>query len=526
MNTLIDFCRYYHWLRIPSNRVVQAFSHILALWVAFSFVGSTESSAQGILDSEESIFQRYDLKLTGRLRHLILSEVDGNPGQEVVVVERKGTYPKWDSRLLVYRGDGLRKSPTLWQSIPMPENAIFFDFVSVPEQISKLIIVRPNQVELWSYAEASKKFEKKGEMVLKPRFSPPQPGQIKPFVANPISPNERDLVQFWIPVGLKLWNVKIDKERMELVGEYLFPPRSYYRTSLQSEPLDLPFWTRGSDWTPQLHRGRLGSADMLFFPWMDEVVIQPMWAKIPTRWHSFGQLDEKERDDAQGYVVTRPVDLNGDGQTDFLVNKFKGQTTSFKAETTLFLTDATGKIPKKGLKLQPEGNRAAGAVNVDLNQDGKVDLAVASSHFSVWAAIKALMQGQVLVQFSFYLYDSGKSQGYELDRPDFVREVDFGFDLTDLQIKGLLPTLEGDFNGDGYPDALYARNRKRLSVLIQKPGKADLFPSVPSGTYDVSVPRKFRVGDVTGDGKSDVVLYGSRSSANRKVTVLLNRGIL
>ncbi|HLG19006.1 MAG TPA: VCBS repeat-containing protein [Bdellovibrionota bacterium] len=90
----------------------------------------------------------------------------------------------------------------------------------------------------------------------------------------------------------------------------------------------------------------------------------------------------------------------------------------------------------------------------------------------------------------------------------------------------MLPTLDGDFNGDGYADALYARDRRQLSFLLQKPNAGGIFPSSPSGTYDVTVPRLIQIGDLTGDGKSDVVLFDRRASGNQKFTVLLNAGRL
>ena len=225
----------------------------------------------------------------------------------------------------------------------------------------------------------------------------------------------------------------------------------------------------------------------------------------------------------QSYVATVPRDLNGDGRIDFLLNKFEGQATALRAETTVYLTNAKGEIPRKGLKLKPEGNRAAGALAVDLNQDGKEDLVTASAQFNVWSVVRALLKRQAQVTFAFYLHHA---RGYRLNQPDFTREISFRFDLNNLEIDGVLPTLNGDFNGDGFPDAIYARNRRTLTVLIQHPKEKKSFSAVPSGTYDVSVPRAFTVGDLNGDKKSDVVLFEKRAAGNRKVSVLLNSGVL
>ena len=176
--------------------------------------------------------------------------------------------------------------------------------------------------------------------------------------------------------------------------------------------------------------------------------------------------------------------------------------------------------------LKPEGNRAAGGIPVDFNRDGKLDLAVASGQYNLWAIIRALTQKTIKMKFSFYLFNQNHRNGYRLDEPDFTREISFRVDLNDARIEGILPSVAGDFNGDGFPDAFYARNKKNISVLIQNPKAQNPLPSNPSGTYKIDLPRLHRIADLDANRKSDVVLYDWRASKNRKFTVLLNTGKL
>ncbi|MCB0308647.1 MAG: VCBS repeat-containing protein [Bdellovibrionales bacterium] len=473
--------------------------------------------AQSFIDGEPSIFKRQDISVTGALRELSLEKVIPGGGDELVVLERTGKYPHWQVDLSIYRFSDNRVKPL--KKLSIPADTLFYGFISnTSKNQSALVLVRPKELEVLFSKDSTWNDVKNVKIPLSSGFEVNQDG-----LARPIDYQfENGGATFFVPVRTGIDVFKLSDSMVTFDGHYQIPPMAYYLSSSESMALDIPFWVRASFWFPSPVRGMLKNSNhVLLFPWMDEVFIQPIAYKEKSKRFVFQRLSEDEREDGQTQVVTHALDLNGDGRTDFLMNKFKGAATSLTAETTLHLTANDGSIDASGLRLQPEGNRAAGAVAIDLNQDGKMELAVASSQFNAWAIARALTQRQVKVMFSFYFYHE---RGYQLSRPDFTREILFGFDLSDLDIDGVLPILTGDFNGDGYPDALYARNRKRLTILIQKPKSKDVFPDVPSGEYDVQVLRKIRIGDLNGDGKSDIVMYDRKSRFNKKFTVLLNAG--
>lgn len=494
-------------------------SFIFALFSLTLGFLSPFAQAQNAFLQDEGIFDRRDLKISGRLRQLTLEEVLPQKGKEIVILERRGKYPNWKLWLTVWHA-----SQRLGE-IELPADTLFYSFIPRKGSVlSWLFLVRPETVELWpGQVEKNRALWKMDARFVAPsEFSVPvsQVGNAHPF--DPMVSKD----QLLVPTikGHRLFQFAPDGL---VAGEtFVVLPKAFHRTSTEQPPFSIPFSTRSSLWHTQFFLGSLtGSTppDQLFFPWMDELKIASFSDPKKVVRHDFAQLTEEERDDAQSYVVALPEDLNGDGRSDFVVSKFKGQAASLVAQTHLYVTQDDGSIPKKGLFVPPRGNRAAGVLPIDLNRNGKKDLVVASSQFNTWSIIKAVVQREIDVNFSFYYLHP---DGYRLVKPDFEREISFTFNLSDLFIDGMLPTLDGDFNGDGFVDALYARDRKQVTVLLQQPKSKALFAPVPSGTYDVPVLRLWRVGDLNGDKKSDVVLYDRRSKKNRRVTVLTNRGNL
>jgi len=68
---------------------------------------------------------------------------------------------------------------------------------------------------------------------------------------------------------------------------------------------------------------------------------------------------------------------------------------------------------------------------------------------------------------------------------------------------GELVNMTGDFNGDGFRDALVRDRSDRLVLFLLGNGE---FPARPAGDLEVQPEWQFAVTDVDGDGRSDVVI--------------------
>lgn len=492
---------------------------ILLLAAVLIFPGA--STARDGAPSGEPLFERRDLDLEGRLRQLTLEDVLPHDGKEVVIVERSGDYPDWNLHLGVWAV--INGEPGRMIEVDLPPDVLFYRFLPPsPREGASLLLVLPGRIEVWS-SIAKDGTHSALSLPVDNGFRPGRAGDVQPLEPLLESSGSGGL-RFWIPTAAGVMEAGLDEKGLTEIQSLAAPQWVLYAGSTDALPVKEPFWLRQSLWYPKAVAGKLTGAEpheLLFFPWMDEVEVMTPRGDVIPRTMYLRRLTEEERDDGQVTAVTRPVDLNGDGRTDFLVNKYQGTAARLRTETTIHFTAPDGTLPREGDRLVPKRGGAAFAVPADLNGDGKAELAVVSGKFTMRALLRALIMKQVRMTFSLYLPDEG---GYRLDSPHFSRDIVFRLRTPDLRIEGFFPKLDGDFNGDGYLDALYARDRKELSILIQEPRGRTLFPRAPSGVYAVPVLRESRIGDLNGDGRSDIVLYDPRSGGNRRVIVLLNAG--
>jgi hypothetical protein len=492
----------------------------------FFLLNATTVFAQTFMDQAPPLFQQQDMKVTGRIRQLTLEQVFAGPEKEIVVMTRDGEFPNWKGLLSFWKFTKVtnRFEKTLeWE---MPRDTILYGFIPVEKNDSFLVLVLPNRVQVGKWMQNKWVFDESQSAPIR-SFSEISYGSLaQPF--DPVVHMPGQPQWFWVPTldGYQIFSI----EKGKLIAKNIIPvkPKSFYQSSHDLLPFEFQFWFRNVYWFPNVTVGSNGNPPKptFFSPWMDELsAIEYSPTKMEEKTHYFKLLTENERDDGIHYIVNRPVDLNGDGQTDFLINKFMGTGTAFRAQNTYYITGKDGVIPAVGKQIKTDGKKASGALVMDLDKDGKQDFVVVSTSFTPWAMVRALMKRQVLLEFDFYKYKTDANP-YDFDHADLHQEVLFDFHLGDLFIDGILPTLDGDFNGDGFPDVFYARNREGLSFMIQNPKATPFYPTQPTAVFPFKVPRKYRVGDLNGDGKDDLVFFNTREEKNRSFTVLMNQGLL
>lgn len=219
------------------------------------------------------------------------------------------------------------------------------------------------------------------------------------------------------------------------------------------------------------------------------------------------------------------ADLNADGLTDIVVSRT--DQTSLK---NLDLLHRTRVYYNRNGKFAP--GKPDFSVDlpfwiempliVDVNGDGRLDIAFLFVKFNLWTIVKAIAASSISPQLWVYLQnpdgtfpakrsDSGSvSKGYQLDR------LDSGL--------GLKPVF-ADFNGDGWNDMLTNSGVDRYSVLASRSEKGKIFTSGDEaqfrklkGSYDITLA------DFENDGRPDVaVRFESMPDHWNEILVLRNR---
>jgi hypothetical protein len=187
-------------------------------------------------------------------------------------------------------------------------------------------------------------------------------------------------------------------------------------------------------------------------------------------------------------------DMNGDGRSDLVVTNSNSSIVSVLLNTTIPGAAAPTFLDKKDFMT---GSRPYSVSIGDFNGDGKPDLAVANYNVNtVSVLLNTTTPGSATPTF--------------LDKKDFTTGASPHF------------VSIGDLNGDGKRDlAVSNYSDFTVSVLLNTTimGAATPAFSVKSDSSTGNLPYSVSIGDLNGDGKSDLAVanYGSAS-----VSVLLN----
>jgi len=221
------------------------------------------------------------------------------------------------------------------------------------------------------------------------------------------------------------------------------------------------------------------------------------------------------------------TDVNGDELTDLMLHRISGGFNSGLSETDFFFNARnaagvagvdTDREPDKQLRVT---KGFSGIEPIDLDGDGRVELVESSVQFGVMQMVRVLLTRKVEIKVRVLTADQSGVL-HESWSEDMVFKLNFG----EGRVDGLMPTTEGDWNGDGRKDALYQHDDDSLGIRLGKatddgPGFTGRVAEQPS-----KVSAGFlRVSDLDGDGLDDFVTYDPRDAEGR-LYVSYNRGVL
>ena len=240
--------------------------------------------------------------------------------------------------------------------------------------------------------------------------------------------------------------------------------------------------------------------------------------------------DHMPEGESTGRVLHSLTDMNGDGVTDLVVFSLKGSSLwkmHSSYEVFFGAPGASGSVefsPEPGAVVESEGI-ISGIDRHDFDRDGQVDVMVTAFEPTVFSAIRVLVMSIFTGAGSFDLEMFRMEAGRYGDRPNAVREIRPRSPRKSGERTFWPAVRMGDLNGDGRSDVLIARNRKMLHVHLGVPGSGLLAKKPQRIALPVPEDEEYIwLTDLNRDGKQDILMHHTPIATEpHRVSVLLSR---
>ena len=212
-------------------------------------------------------------------------------------------------------------------------------------------------------------------------------------------------------------------------------------------------------------------------------------------------------------------DLDGDRRADILVNETFGDLNNMRSRTALFYGKSSNiekGVPDVEFKTRYP---AMGVYVQDVNKDGLPDIIIPTIDFGAWTAGKALITGDINVEWNYFLQNANRRFS---PSPTRTLVTTLKFNVSKFRLESGIPNIFADFNGDGFPDQALGDGKQAL-VITLRDGQGKALPIVERITIPVSISMQFY--DLNKDGRADLLIYyRDQSDMAGDFHIFLNRG--
>jgi len=241
------------------------------------------------------------------------------------------------------------------------------------------------------------------------------------------------------------------------------------------------------------------------------------------------RLDHMPEGESRGRVLHSLTDMDGDGVTDLVVFELKGASLWKMHSAYEVYYGAPG--PSESVEFSAEPGavvRSEGIISGidrhDFDRDGQVDVMVTAFEPTVFSAIRVLVMSILTGAGSFDLEMFRMEDGRYGDRPNAVRQIRPRSPRKSGERTFWPAVRMGDLNGDGRSDVLIARNRKMLHVHLGVPGPGLLAKKPQRIAIPVPEDEEYTwLADLNRDGRQDVLMHHASTTARHRLAVLMSR---
>jgi hypothetical protein len=470
---------------------------------------------------DDAAFTIETLPSSGRILAAEITDFDGDGRADLVTVTSHGVPPAERRELQVRYGDGSGRLPDApsWHA-PLPAGVAAYDVAPVDDQPgSELILLRAQGVTLLSLAGREPRWRDLPTPMPTAGPAADERGLDRLRLARPELGGVRLLVPgFGTSALLGPDGAVVGQLRTGGRANYFLPPRP--GPLLGENELELYFDV------PRLDTGDVdgdGRVDLVAANRNElRVFLQRpdgTFASEPDRVLPLGLLSFADHVRNTGGARVDLGDWNGDGRADLLVSYASGGLLRATTQTRLYLDrDGTWNLARPDQVFENSGGVSLDQL-VDVDGDGRPELMRAFAAFGVLDLVKLFLQRSI--DFDGALYRADAAGRFDT-KPWVHRHLSLPLSFETMRPRGFVPTLSGDWNGDGSRDLFDSAGGEGVEVWL---GGPEYRFETRQARQRLDSGGRLRIGDLDGNGLPDWVLYDPRR-AGVPLRIGRNRGVL
>ncbi len=480
----------------------------------------------GVAHASGVDLKRVELRLDGRVSHVTHRDLDGDGIAELLAMARQGSDDKPTRTLAIWPVTRTGINPEPSQLIPLPEDAVVVDACDVlPAAGTELLLLTGDGLSVLTRG-ANGTYGAPAPLVAVPGVLGFPDEDDAPFFQMCRRPaGAATAVELWVPTGRGVAVLAPDKDGvLQQAVTVAMRPRAYHQSG---DEFRGPRARRDFAVLTMLVMPRLLSMDAdhdgdddLYQVVEDTVALYlrdgGKLSATPVMRRAFNVRTPTDRARRNAVMDVMLGDLTGDGLPDAVVTKLTGGMTSLKTESRLYVGQGPRGFAPDAVGTRKHDGYATPLGLFDVDGDGRMEVLEPVIRTSPLSVAGMLVKQRVDVELRVL-----RSDGTSLKEGGSMA-VPFALDTAGAGVRGGLPLLGQDVDGDGRSDMVNLGSGDKVEVLRgvardppfeEDPAWAGKAPSTVRGEWYVPWPK----------GPASVVLfYPDVKAAWGKVTLFFN----